>query len=119
MVNLELLETYGVYFDNLILSVTGTENKLYLRRKIEAVNDRLARLFKPKTVEEMVSLPSNCIAFIKKQECKLIESEAQMLENITMFEDFTCELAAAATVIAASADKLRLKVLEKSVGEKL
>lgn len=42
-----------------------------------------------------------------------------MLENITMFEDFTCELAAAATVIAASADKLRLKVLEKSVGEKL
>lgn len=116
LANLELLETYGVYFDNLILSVTGTENKLYLRRKIEAVNDRLARLFKPKTIEEMVSLPSNCLALVKRQECRPIESEAQLLENITMFEDFTCELAAAATVIAALADKLRLKVLEKSVG---
>lgn len=74
LANLELLETYGVYFDNLILSVTGTENRLYLRRKIEAVNDRLARLFKPKTIEEMVSLPSNCITMIKKQDCKPIES---------------------------------------------
>lgn len=67
----------------------------------------------------MVSLPSNCVALLKKQDCRPVESEAQLLENITMFEDFTCELAAAATVIAVSADKLRLKVLEKGLGEKL
>jgi hypothetical protein len=67
----------------------------------------------------MVGLPIRCLSLIKKQEKKIPESEANLYENIQMFEDFTYELASAATVITISADKLRLKILEKRMGCKL
>lgn len=59
----------------------------------------------------MIGLPSNCINLLKKQNLATVETEQHLLNNIKMFEQFTYELGAAASLINVSLQKLRMNIV--------